>query len=514
MLLQQGGRRNGPLISTAGLAVLVLVGWYTHGRAAYGSMVSWTTFPIGWPSPPFDQLDCKHEMYNTNITCQVLVHCLEKEGLELLTSDKDRDMVFWYSQPLSHMTTQAAAAYAAARWETAKLLQFLVGSYHENYRPYYVTTARGQLSPGSVHGALWYTAGAVPRYREWWKHMDELCPISRSAPTVIGPATQASLHEIMKVCMHGIGHGGLVAAKSLQLGSQFPACGFVSSTTTKDIHAAVDTCTAGPSKALNSFCAEGLYHGVFETYDHLEQGVDWWYPCGEPDFPYPEKCFFWLFTVIGQNAVNHAMSDPRAYVDTTKSNFNMMLQRTQVVFSMPVDRTCDLPSEVATLGCIDGLAALSSCDQPWCVVIQDRMLAAIGSPWSLVNMCTLLVKPELFDKEPEVAERRWLSCVSGSSRYGVVENQCDSLLTVAWQSNSTRLKAYRVCWTTYGDSYSPFSPETQLGFAGSRYSQRRTIQWDWDWWVKSDVVNPAASNDWMGAADRPLREVAPGSTAL
>jgi hypothetical protein len=35
--------------------------------------------------------------------------------------------------------------------------------------------------------------------------------------------------------------------------------------------------------------------------------------------------------------------------------------------------------------------------------------------------------------------------------------------------------------------------------AGTPASKRRTIQWDWEWWKKSDVRNLYPSNNWTGA---------------
>lgn len=103
--------------------------------------------------------------------------------------------------------------------------------------------------------------------------------------------------------------------------------------------------------------------------------------------------------------------------------------------------------------------------------------------------------------------QRWpLPCIHrcGAPCAQVTTSKC--ALELDFQPVPVRTKAFYLCQLTVGDNFSPFSPYSASGVTGSPLSKRRTIEWSWDWWKQTDMVNAAPWNHWGRTVDRKVTD--------
>jgi len=463
----------------------------------------------GWESPAWPNVDCYEEMYNTNMSCMTVLQCFKRHGIGLLLNDTMQQLPFWYSQPLGHRWSQNAAGAAAALGveENQKVLNFLTSHYHESYVGTYVDTTNGQVSPGTMHGGVWYTAGTQPAYgyhngyANPWPTIEKLCPmIDPETITRGGKSTLSSLFEYIVVgCLHGLGHAGFVAATHAKSG--YTPCDNPGSVLTPTVMQASTMCERAPSTTMKYYCYAGFYHALFEHHNHVDDGTSWMWPCDAGIFPYPELCFFFMNIVIGQTYCTKLPFALQLVLPNTTDTHRRWMQRTTALDTAspgnPAGVCGSVKNEEVVLACIDGYAALTACYGPFCYYFRQRFKQLQpGYGIDLIDLCTTLVvppgTPSVESFWNSTMERRWLACVSGSARHEAETKDCEPLLTVQGQPEAMRIRAFNLCQLTYDDSYS-------IAHVGSPYSKRRTVQWDWEWWKNADLRNVDPSNNWKGA---------------
>ena len=244
-------------------------------------------WPQGWTPPEWPNVDCKHEMHNTKLTCDILVRCLRRDGIALVLNDTKRRLPFWYSQPLAHMVAQATSSVAADNNEVVRAVNFFSDMYHLGYTSQYIDSIYGNGSPGVMHASLWYAAGTQPRYATW-EHIEELVPMpDPSVPTGVlnEPGSKDSLFDWMSMGVgHGLGHAGFIAAHKKKMGGMYDACSHAGPVDAATAIGAYSICESAPSEALRYVCTGGYFHALFEHFDHVADGSgkDWMWPCSEP----------------------------------------------------------------------------------------------------------------------------------------------------------------------------------------------------------------------------------------
>jgi len=471
-----------------------------------------------WTSPPFGPgIDCHHEMHNDDSSCEILDGCFKRHGIELVMNDSGQTLPFWYSAPTGHKWTQVAMQ-AAARVSTSdatRLMAFLFDHFHKSYENFFDWTPSGTLSGGVVHGAIWILAGTQPAFgyngkdgiANPWPTIEKLCPMPKQS-TKIRSGEQGTLDSLFDLvtasCLHGIGHAGFYSAFYQQNDGHFDACrdgGKLTRVLTPTVMQAFKTCESAPSIALRFWCFAGFYHGVAEHHDHIASNESWMWPCDAPFAPFPEMCYKMMFTVMGQ-AWSFNLPYGDELVNTLGGEWALWQQRWNEMEKAinsgggpyGVCTSTNAPED-SVLACIDGLAALGSGYCPPCAYVTHRVFNN-SARYDLIEMCTALVAPPntkfVESTWNSTMERRWFACVGGISHMEAKEIQCERLLTVQSQPDSLRVRAFNLCQLTSKDSYI-------TAHAGTPASKRRTIQWDWEWWKKSDVRNLYPSNNWTGA---------------
>jgi len=517
------------LLSAASLAVLSRMGapaQQDEDVTPYQIVGLGEQGPVSWPSPPFSpDLDCHHEFHNAECSCEVIEGCLRRDGIDLLLNDTGQELPFWYSGDIAHKFGGLGALVALdtiGPREFVRLMDFLMGHFHRSYLDVYDPSPSGQLTAGVTHGANWFTVGtqAAFGYKDGvmnpWPHIEQLCPMPKSSTTTrAGKGTLNSLLDsIATGCLHGIGHGGIVAGFTGQ-GNSFYPCTDVGHVDFHVVLKGAEGCDLAPSPLIKMWCYVGFYHGTIEHHDHVKDKLSWMWPCDQPSLfreysktgtlSFPEQCFNMLFTVIGQRwSVNMPGADQIAPSNpATLALWGQRLLGMEMAWDNAeaaglgpygICTSTNAPEE-AVQSCIDAFSASGSGSFPMSGFSRKTIFKNFWK-YDMVEMCTSLVAPSntkfVESMWNSTMERRWFACVGGIAHIEAAEIQCDSLLTVQGQPESLRVRAFNLCQLTSDDTYIP-------AHSGTPASKRRTMQWDWEWWKKSDMVNLYPSNNWTGA---------------
>jgi len=414
-------------------------------------------------------------MRDYDVNCPLLHSCLASQN-----ASGFRDILIRrgseIGQPQSHPVSQVMAAAAFTSGHAEMFFWYLSDAYRSLV-----------FSPGILHGALWYAFGTG---KVGWEDLPMICPleISKNKATTSNSTGTDSFKEVfvfghekhdfkkhdfkditldhVKECLHGIGHSGFVSA----LKAEFHPCSRIGFVNASIVINAFTICRQAPSKSMESLCADGYYHAVFEHYDFFGTQNTWMWPCDSTLLPYSEKCFLWLFQMIGQTY----RTDSPLLVDAQSDAVRVWNQRRMALERHPgnVTTVCSMGSESITAACIYGLSAMLRCQGPWCSYYRD--LYAAQHDMSLSKRCQALM-PQSVNLTMHL-ERYWTACVIGSAAWHAKENDCESLMLVEWQPYEFRKRASTLCQRTFLQSY---------GYARAG-SQEFGLTWEW--WFRSDQV--------------------------
>lgn len=178
---------------------------------------------------------------------------------------------------------------------------------------------------GLYHASVWYIFGANNLL---FDDLQLLCPRTD--------------YEWVFMCLHGVGHGGLIRARKQEWKS-YTACSEIGVVTSGALRIGYEVCRQAPSSFLEYSCSTGFYHSTFEHLD-IEANKDTFYPCVDSDFPHKGACWCQAFLVLTQYQTNAGQGS------LIQQRARMMIERGKG------GKFCSNLTHEDTLACMWGLA--------------------------------------------------------------------------------------------------------------------------------------------------------------